>query len=103
MRLTFKVCAMVERSVVVGDRVVPVVLVKLIPVDQPAGDVLIAVENPTIKYKPEEWLRDRDGAQVKRIVMANTVIESASGEAGGKSVEFVQDAEYTIDFAAAKK
>lgn len=100
MQLKFKVAGMVHRDLVSGGKQVPVVLVKLVPVDQVAGDVVLCVENAEVTYRPEEWIRDRDGVPSKKIIAADTHIQTTKGEAGGKSLVFVQDAEYLIDVAA---
>lgn len=100
MVLKFKVNSMVHRSLVSGDKVHDVVLVKLIPVGQVAGDVVVCVEKPRVTYKPEEYQNDpRTGLPDKRLIAKDTVIQETVGEAGGETCRFVEGQEVSVQFS----
>lgn len=96
--MRFRVVNLNARSLTFGDRIISVVLVKLVAVDQVAGDMLIAVTDPVPTFHPGEVIMNHAQGTFKTMIAPETMILSVAGKVGGVDVTLALDAEYTISF-----
>lgn len=105
MKIKFKVATMFQRHIPRAAADEPpdlVTFIKLTPQDVPAGDLLLAFNDGEVVWHPEEWLKDRDGVPVKKMIHPETLVDSAQVTHGGESFTFEQGELVDIDVSLTK-